>query len=146
MQHLVAVAAQAARVKANAEAELKVKQSAFNATHAALIERVNTTKQTAKIADAELREAAIVQFAQDGEKKPHPAVTFKMFTAVEYDVVYALEWAKKYAHCVLTVDDHLYEALLKSDLFADMPGTVSEVARPTVKRDLSAYLPPFEHD
>ncbi len=146
MQHLVEAAAQAAQEKATAENELKAKQAQFNATHAALIDRVAVVKQNAKQADAELRDFATDQFAQDGEKKPHPAVTFKMFATVDYDADYALEWAKKYAHCALAIDGKKYEFLLKSGLFEDMPGTIGEEANPTVKRDLSAYLPLSEHD
>ena len=91
---------------------------------------------------AELQAEALAEYQATSNKKPEGA-TVKIFTVLKYDVVAALEWARKELPEALTLDKKLFETHAKG-VAKTKPIPVVEIveeARAQIAGDLSEYLP-----
>lgn len=88
--------------------------------------------------EAIVREMALAS----GEKHPHPAVTVKDISGLEYDDAPALDWALAH-HMALALNKRLFEKHVKADPTAFMEFvTVTSTQRADIATDLSKYLEP----
>lgn len=122
-----------------AKDELDAKRAAWEAEHQTELDTLATLKDTAAKLNDAVRDAAVAEFSTTGNKKPHPAITVKMFTAYSYDEDVATAWALDNAPGLLVLNNKEYEKVLKTGALAGMPGTVDETPKATVARDLSEY-------
>ena len=85
-----------------------------------------------------LRRAAVVSFAETGDKHPHEAVTVKEYTVVHYDDAEAFDYCLAHLPGALTMSNSKFEKVAKvAGLDFVVLGTE---ARATIARDLSGYL------
>ena len=85
----------------------------------------------------------------DGEDKhPHPAVTIKVFTAVDYEQSTAIALARDILPSVLRIDKRAFEKAVKELAALDIEGvsdkvnavvTIRDDPRATIARDLGGY-------
>lgn len=80
-----------------------------------------------------IKALALDQYHAYGEKKPAPGVTVKLFTALEYDPVRALDWARANLPEALTLDRRLFEAHAKGVAKTQPVPVVKVVQQPRVQ-------------
>ena len=91
----------------------------------------STTRAVHKAALAKYRDTI-------GGKHPHPAVTIKLYTVLEYAPDQALEYARQHLPQAVKLDKCVFERFAK----VVTPGFVTKAKEPraTIARDLSAYV------
>lgn len=101
--------------------------------------RLQETKKESTEAEAEVRKQALGVYEETGDKAPHPAVTIKMYTVLDYQEINALSYAREHLPQALKLDKRTFETAAKVlDLgFVD----IVQEPRATIARDLSGYLP-----
>lgn len=102
-----------------------------------LEELVRTDKQSEIDARAILDQLVLASF--DGNKHPHPAITVKELTKLDYDPKQAREWADTNLRSALVLDAKRFE---KAILATEAPDfvTVRKEQQVTVASDLSPYV------
>ena len=131
----------AERIKAKIRAlESKIADTKEGQELALCMAALSNCNDQEKLADNFVRSAAVSAYEQHGEKKPHPAITGKMFTIAECDNPDAL-----FVYCL-----HNLTGALKLDMpiikklvqIVELPGVrVEQEFRPQIARDLSKWLP-----
>lgn len=117
-----------------------------------LIEQTAAWRQWKKLAEREVEQydvlhaleeqvhaAALHQFVETTEKKPHPAVQIKMFTRLDYDPERAKIYCMEHVPAALKLDARAFEKVAKV-LMLDWVESVP-YPRAQVAGDLSEYLP-----
>lgn len=89
--------------------------------------------------EADVRERALGIYEEVGDKIPHPAVTIKMYTVLNYEDLNALDYAREHLPKALKLDKRTFETAAKV-LNLDFV-TIQQEPRATIARDLSGYLP-----
>jgi len=131
------------------KAELDKRQEAFDQENAALIQSVKEFKEAKEAAEKVTREVALIVFARTGVSKPIQGVEIKQWDAVKVDPMAARSWALVNCSALLVLDLNAYDKLLREvrgnqtlgAVFGPMPGTVEKEAKPSIDKDLGAYLP-----
>ena len=105
---------------------------------ARLNELIAAAQQAEIAADEALRAAAVAQYEATQDKRPHPAVTVKVYTTLSYEEADALEYCQKHLPKALKLDRREFEKVAR----AAEPVFVTFVVEPkaTVATDLSAYV------
>ena len=102
-------------------------------------ENLRYAKETVQLLEAQAKEEALLQYNQDGNKEPHPAVKIKTFTVLDYDDQQAVAWCHMNFKPALKLDTKLFEALKKSNALPDFVD-IKEEPRAQIASNLSAYL------
>ena len=131
------------------KAKLDALEAQFKAEHATLIAQVSELDDQAKAAETTLRTAALNAYHATGEKKWIDGVEIKLWDSAEYDPVEALKWCRGNMVALLELNTKAYEKVLRertnnktlAEVLPDMPGKVSDEAKPSIARDLAQYLP-----
>jgi hypothetical protein len=131
------------------KATLDAARAAWEMANRNLLDSVAQLKEDMDTAETTLRERALAVYATTDNKKPHEAVEVKLWDTTTYDEQEALTWARLNMTGLLVLDTSAYDKLLRevrgnknlTDVLGDMPGHVGGIAKPSVKRDLSAWLP-----
>ena len=79
----------------NLKAALKEKTEAFNAENRELIDQLFLAKEELNEVIADVRNFALFEFAETGEKKLFGGIGIREKTVIKYDEAKALEWAKE---------------------------------------------------
>jgi hypothetical protein len=100
-------------------------------------EIVRLAKQDETAARAALDQAVLESF--DGNKRPHPAITIREMTKLDYDPKRAREWADTNLRSALVLDVKRFE---KAILATEAPEfvTIHKEQQVTVASDLSPYV------
>ena len=94
-------------------------------------------RQAESDAALELAQVALAEFNETGGKHPHPAITIKEMTRLEYSLEDAHDWAVRSMPNLLKLDTRGFEKVAKAaglDFVA-----ISTEPQVTVARDLSEY-------
>jgi hypothetical protein len=121
-----------------AEIEAEIAASRLGQRLERVKELLATAKADAQDADDAVRRATLIEYRRDGEKKPHPSVQVKMYTVLEYDPDEAKQFCLRSYPDGLNLNKRAFEKaarVLKPDCV-----TIDKEPRPTVAKDLSAYL------
>jgi hypothetical protein len=91
---------------------------------------------------SEIKNDAIEDYEQTGEKKPTEGVAIRIYRRVDYDPEIALEWCKQSLPKALKLDKSMLEKHLKAIQDTAPPEWVEyyEEPRPTISSDLSFLL------
>ena len=89
--------------------------------------------------ETEVRERALGIYEETGDKAPHPAVTIKMYTVLDYEDADAFDYAREHLPKALKLDKRTFEKAAKI-LELDFV-VIRQEPRATIARDLSGYLP-----
>ena len=139
--------------KANMDAVKADIEVAFGKRLAIAKKQLAEAKMAVQEAECSVRNKAEYQYAQDGNKRPHPAVQIKVFRVLRYRVEDAIEYARVFAPNALRLDKRVFEKAAKDTLkviesgvhIGDagkvLPATVSleDDPRATIARDLGGY-------
>jgi len=90
-----------------------------------------------KITDEAVRQAALTSYLETGNKRPHPAITVKLYTHLEYDAGLALTYCIQHLPGALKMDARKFEAVAKAAHLSWV--TTTEEPKPTIATDLSKY-------
>lgn len=84
-----------------------------------------------------LTAAAVEVFTETGDKQPHPHVTIKMMTTIDYDPVKALHWAQDNARYLLVLDTKQFDRTMRG--VVNVPDFVTRAEQPKafIDKDLS---------
>lgn len=88
--------------------------------------------------ESEIREAAVSEFAINGDKKPWPGVGIREVTRLSYDPAVAREWCLTQAPALLMIDKRQFEKVAPS--LPGAPVEVTKEAQATIATDLGEYL------
>ena len=88
-------------------------------------------------AEKATRDAAIVAYDSTAEKKPHPAITIKSYTVLDYDDAVAFDYAIQHLPGALKFNKTPFEKVAKVAALDFV--TISTEMRPTIASDLSEY-------
>ena len=104
-----------------------------------LKEAVDTAKKIASALDTEIRELALAEYRESGEKKPTPGVEIKMDKVVNYSPDLAMEWAQEHKLALIpeSLDKKKYQALVLS---GDAPGMITEEPVAQIAQNLPKAL------
>jgi hypothetical protein len=96
---------------------------------------LRVAKADVEDATAAVRRAGVEAFEETGKTRPHPAVTIKQFTVLDYDEDEALLYARYNLPQALKLDRRVFERVAK----AAQPYfvAISKEPRATIARDLS---------
>ena len=95
-------------------------------------------EETVATADSTLRKATLDGYHRTHEKRPHKAVTVKIYTVLEYDAEAAIMEAIEHFRWTLKLDKRKFDRIAKDADFAFVTKRVDP--RVSVARDLSFYL------
>lgn len=95
-------------------------------------------KEEISALEAEIREAAVAEFAINGDKKPWPGVGIREVTRLSYDPAVAREWCLTQAPALLMIDKRQFEKVAPS--LPGAPVEVTKEAQATIATDLGEYL------
>ena len=98
---------------ANVKYVLDEARAEWEREHAPMIEAVLSHKMAMDMAEAALREAAIIEYGETGNRKPTPGVEIKVFSTLQYDREAAMAWATKH-NLALTLDVKAFEAIARA--------------------------------
>lgn len=110
--------------------------------HMDLITQQEDLKQQISAKREEIKRAAIEQYTQNGEKKPHPAISIREYTRYRYEESEALEWAETHVPIIVhrVLDTKTYERFLKDQKYDSMPGEIYIEPVPSISKDLSEFI------
>jgi hypothetical protein len=99
---------------------------------------LNTAGTDVLDADEALRAAALRTYEGAQDKHPHPAVTVKLFTALEYETEEALGYCREHLPKALKLDKRAFEKVAR----VVEPTFVTFIVEPRaqIDRDLSGYV------
>jgi len=130
-------------------ANLKAELAQVNAEAAAMVkerfgERIKQLTDWLSRAQADLeaneqavRETALEAYLETGNKHPHPAITIKVFTKLDYDEEQAVTYCVEHLPKALKVDKRKFEAVAKA---AELDFVqITDDPKATVATDLSEY-------
>lgn len=125
-------------VLARAEADMRAAREAWEAENAADIAALAQMREFVQIDESIVRDEALAAYESDGNKHPHPAVTVKEITGLEYDQKDAQAWALEH-HLALSFDKRVFERIAKASppLFV----TVTTTPRADIATDIDKALP-----
>ncbi len=102
---------------------------------------IQTIADTISQMEESLRAAALESFALDGNKKPHPAVTIKMFSSVKIaNEESATEWCFANFRPALKLDAKIFEKAAKDGNVPSGLVVVGEEPKAQIATDLSEYV------
>lgn len=104
----------------------------------ALSETCDAIRAEVAALEAEIREAAVAEFAASGNKKPWPGVGIREVTRLSYDPAVAREWCLTQAPALLMIDKRQFEKVAPS--LPGAPVEVTKEAQATIATDLGEYL------
>lgn len=107
-----------------------------------LAELAESARTQIEILETDLRTATLETYAETGNKKPHPALSVRVNTRLEYDPVLIRQWCIENLPQALTLDKKALEKYAKgvADI-APVPGlTITRQPQATIASDLTAYL------
>lgn len=105
-------------------------------------ELADCERDTAETLEAELREDILENFAATGNKKPHPALSVREVTRLEYDADIARAWCTHKLPKALKLDVRLFEKHAKAigDTSPIEFVNITKEPQATIATDLSDYL------
>lgn len=120
-----------------ADVKLAIAESELGQEQAKHEESLKRAKEWEAAARSALDQAVLASF--DGNKHPHPAITVKELTKLDYDPKQAREWADTNLRSALVLDAKRFE---KAILATEVPDfvTVRKEQQVTVASDLSPYV------
>jgi len=119
-----------ARVKAATQAAIE----RVNEEHATELLALSYVEDELEGKESQLREGAVANFLETGNKKPIPGVGVREVAVVEYRDTEALSWAKRTGLC-LKLDAPAFKRVAKANL-AEVPALIKKVPQGTISRDL----------
>lgn len=126
---------------ATLEAELANRREEWERENAQLLADVQEAKTLVAKAENNVREWVLALYRETSDKRPHAAVSIRVYKVAQYDQEQARVWAQEKRPDLIVLDAKGYEKVLKSDgRDPEMPGEVVEEPRATIATDLSAYL------
>ena len=143
MDELIKELAQARAAAANAKENLKQLEAELlnNPVYIQLKETASEIADTVSQMEEHIKAEAKTQFALDGNKKPHAAVTIKMFSTVSIlHEPTAREWCFSNFRPALKLDTKTFENAVKDGNVPIDIATASEEPRAQIASDLSKYL------
>ncbi len=101
-------------------------------------EALQNARQVEARARAELDALALMRYAAQGDKRPHPAILVREMTRLDYDAKTARDWAETNLRAALVLDYKKFERAVKQLGAPDFVRVYTE-PRVTVSSDLSSY-------
>ena len=111
-------------------------------------EQMGDAKAKVMSAESAVRVTALNQYAQDGDKHPHPAITIKVYTVVKYEESSAKAFAVQFMQDALKLNRGAFEKGVKAlqgmslgevtDQLEKIVAIVDD-PRATIARDLGGY-------
>ena len=127
----------ARRSLAATAAALAERRAEFEREHAALLREHKERQLQVQEQELRLRDMAVLEFSQTGDRKPAPGVSIRMATEIRYDDEAAFAWAKQSGMC-LTLDAKAFDAIARHNPLPFV--TREDVPTATIARDLSAAV------
>jgi hypothetical protein len=94
--------------------ELQVLQWDFQAQHKDLLKRIDDLKEATKELEELVRNEALEEFVETGDKDPAPGIKFRKNVAMSYDDKKAIAWAQNNAPDLLKLDTKEFEKRAKA--------------------------------
>jgi hypothetical protein len=90
------------------------------------------------LAASAVREAALAEFRQTGDKAPAKGVSIRLFKTYKYDATEAINWCALNAPTFLAIDAKRFERA--AEQLDGAPVTIEYDPQPAIAGDLSEYL------
>ena len=126
---------QAADTKAN----LEEARTIWEQENWCLVEEARANKESLRLAEAELRHAALEIYAQTREKHPGPGVQIKLVTGIIFDQALAYNWAVNHGMC-LKLEENSFRDAVKAQLVPSHIASIHEGPRADIALDLGKVL------
>ena len=120
-----------------ARASVDLSKQVWEDDNKALIADSRDAAEGVTVAEAALREMALLAYAETGNKAPAPGVGIRVVARLDYDLRAALAWAKEH-DMALSLDKRAFEKIADVQEIACV--RKSEEATATIAGDLSRFV------
>ena len=98
----------------------------------------SASRSAVSLAASAVREAALAEFRQTGDKAPAKGVSIRLFKTYKYDATEAINWCALNAPTFLAIDAKRFERA--AEQLDGAPVTIEYDPQPAIAGDLSEYL------
>lgn len=131
------IVAQARGDAAEAKDALSILRAAWEEHQSVIISRAKELSELQVIAEAQLRDLALMYHADTGDKHPGSGVEIRILQRLSYNPDIALLWAKEH-RLAISLDKRAFESIAKNDPIDFVE--ISEEASATIATDLAKAL------
>jgi hypothetical protein len=123
---------------AEAEQDLLLRETAEYQALTTAKQARQDIERAVSLAASTVRESALAEFRQTGDKSPAKGVSIRLFRVYKYDPTEAINWCMLNAPTFLAVDAKRFEKA--AEQLPGAPVTIEYDPQPAIASDLSEYL------